>query len=98
MQIIFDPKDPAVQEMISQWEDGGKYYVTLNVTQDSGETGAFTVDEVVDYGDAPTVEEVVEEEAEEEVPEEMDMGVMKEGGSVPKAARKAAVALAEEEI
>lgn len=86
MQIKFDPNDPAVKEMISQWQDGGKYYVTLNVTQDSGATGDFTVDEVVDYGEAEPMEPETEtEETESEMPMESAM---------PPAAAKAAEAMA----
>lgn len=46
--------DPEVQDMVSQWEDGGKYYVTLEITQTSndGKTFTATVDEVTDYGDS----------------------------------------------
>lgn len=84
MQIKFDPNDPAVKEMISQWQDGGKYYVTLNVTQDSGATGDFTVDEVVDYGEAEPMEAETEEAPVEEPTE----------STIPPAAAKAAEAMA----
>lgn len=41
-------------EMVSQWQDGGKYYVTLEITQtgNDGTTFTATVDEVTDYGDS----------------------------------------------
>lgn len=46
----------AFQEMVGQWENGGRYYVTLNITQDSNDGKIFkaTVDSVEDYGDLET--------------------------------------------
>lgn len=47
-------------EMVGAWANGGKYYVTLEITQtaNDGKTFTATVDEVTDYGDS-----VIEEEA-----------------------------------
>lgn len=54
------------QEMVGQWQNGGKYYVTLEITQTGNDGKQFTatVDEVTDYGDS---------EMEHEMPEEMPM-------------------------
>ena len=57
------------QEMVGQWQNGGRYYVTLNITQNANDGKNFkaTVDSVEDYGD-------LEAETEEEMPmKEMPM-------------------------
>ena len=44
------------QEMVGQWQNGGRYYVTLNITQNANDGKNFkaTVDSVEDYGDLET--------------------------------------------
>lgn len=45
--------------MVGAWANGGKYYVTLEITQtaNDGKTFTATVDEATDYGDSAMEEE-----------------------------------------
>ena len=67
-QLILDTSDPAVAEMVSQWEEGGTYRIELTVVQGptKGSLVPFTVEEVTDYGDAGESAEVEEAPFEEE--------------------------------
>lgn len=53
-QLILDTSDPAVAEMVAQWEEGGVYSIELNITQGptKGSLVRFDVNEVTNYGDA----------------------------------------------
>lgn len=79
-QLILDTSDPAVAEMISGWQEGGKYRIELTATQGkaSGSLVAFEVNEITDYGDP---EEPVEAEVYQE---EGDGGVAGEESTVKK--------------
>lgn len=58
-ELNLDAKEFA--EMVGQWRNGGRYYVTLNITQTANDGANFkaTVDSVEDYGDLePEAEEV----------------------------------------
>lgn len=72
--------------MVKGWTDGGKYYVTLSITQDSGADGTFTVDSVDDYGPAA--------EAEQDMAEDQAEKSTETAGMMPKAAQMASEMLA----
>lgn len=61
--LVLDTSDPAVAEVVSQWEEGGRYSIQLTVVQGptdpaGGTEVPFVVEEITDYGDAnPPVEE-----------------------------------------
>jgi hypothetical protein len=67
--LILDTTDEEVASIVSQWEQGGRYYITMEITQmdpsDSGQV-RFEVDTITDHGPAD-VEEVAP-------PEEGPMG------------------------
>lgn len=58
-QLILDTTDPAVSEVVSQWQAGGTYRIELIITQgeSKGALVPFTVDEITDYGDPESDEE-----------------------------------------
>lgn len=53
-QFIADLSNPAVAEMVGQWEEGGTYRIEMVVTQGptKGSLVSFDVTEITDYGDA----------------------------------------------
>lgn len=78
-QLILDTSDPAVAEMVAQWEEGGVYRIELNATQGptKGSLVSFDVQEITDYGDAAASEEAPLPEG------EGDMGGAKPLDKVP---------------
>ena len=92
-ELILDESDPQVQKILAEWEDGGRYSVTITVVQKESADGMkhFDVESIDDYGDAEPAgeEEVAEDEGEmEEIP----------GEEMPKKMPKAVVAAVAEKI
>lgn len=61
--LNLDLADPEVAEVVSQWREGGRYFITLEVVQGptEGTMVSFPVDDITDYG--PSTPEVEEEAA-----------------------------------
>lgn len=60
-QLNLDRSDPGVDELVSQWKDGGTYRVTLDITQSksSPSMNTFEVTSVTDEsGEMPETSEV----------------------------------------
>lgn len=53
-QLILDTSDPEVSEIVSQWEEGGRYRIELEVVQgpSKGALVPFNVEAITDYGDS----------------------------------------------
>lgn len=64
-QLNLDRSDAGVDELVSQWKDGGKYRVTLDITQSksSPSMNTFEVTGVEDLGEG-VEEELAKSETE----------------------------------
>lgn len=63
-QLNLDRSDPGVDELVSQWSDGGKYRVTIDITQSksSPSMNTFEVTRVEDLSGSAEGQEAVEAE------------------------------------
>lgn len=59
-KLILDRSDPGVDELVSQWKDGGKYVCEIEITQTQSGPNVANFD-VTGISDAGMMEEEAEE-------------------------------------
>lgn len=69
-QLNLDRSDPGVNDLVSAWSDGGKYRVTLDITQSksSPSMNTFEVTSIEDQGEPTEEVETAEVEAQTPAP------------------------------